>query len=261
MATPLVKLSGVNGFKVNYTPNISSATAWTGQIASPVTYTRTTSIDNFAVADGSAPAHTYSQTGATGIRSGQFTSIGATKLGGTTYTYSRFGWLSDSTTETNGSTTAWYTPFALASTTPIAPTNLSYAGTQQALVYIEGDARVDAPVGLYGYAICDTSANYTASSKTLQLALSNCTIDTKYTLSGSLTLANGTGSSTLKVQGGTTQQTVTSATVDSGNFLLAGPNGEELVDAATVKGSIALSDGTGSSNPAIFFVIFGGKTQ
>ena len=49
--------------------------------------------------------------------------------------------------------------------------------------------------------------------------------------------------------------------MDSGNFLLAGPNGEELVGAATVKGSIALASGAGSSNPAIFLVVFGGKKQ
>ena len=41
--------------------------------------------------------------------------------------------------------------------------------------------------------------------------------------------------------------------------MLAGPNGEELVGAATVKGTIALTSGVGGSNPAIFLVVFGGK--
>ena len=52
-----------------------------------------------------------------------------------------------------------------------------------------------------------------------------------------------------------------STSVDSGNFLLAGANGEELVGAATVNGTIALASGAGSSSPALFFVVFGGKKQ
>lgn len=259
--TTISKLTGVKGFMVNYTPNFSSAASWAGQVASPVTYTSATGVNSFAVADAASPGHTYSQTGPTGLSAGTFVSLNGTNLGGSTYTYSRFGWLSGSVTETNGSTTAWYTPFALASTTPTSPTNLNYAGTQQALIYLEGD-RGGGVAGISGYASCDTSASYTSSSKTLQLTLSNCTASASFNISGGFTLTNGTGTTTLTAQQTQTNlQTMASATVDSGNFLLAGPNGEELVGAATIKGSIALSNGTGSSNPAIFFVIFGGKKQ
>ncbi len=256
-------LTGVNGFKVNYTPNFASPNGWTGQTTSPVSYTSSTSINSFAVADGASPINTYSQTGASGLSAGTFATVGATNLGGTTYTYSRFGWLSGSVTETDGSTSAWYTPFALASTTPTSPTNISYAGTQQALVYLAAD-RTATLSGSSGYAKCDTSASYTASSKTLQMALSNCSTGVGFNISGGFTLANGTGSTTLAAQQiriGSTQQAMTSSTVDSGNFLLAGPNGEELVGAATIKGTIALSNGTGNSNPAVFFVIFGSAKQ
>lgn len=256
-------LTGVNGFKVNYTPNFASATAWTGTTTSPVAYTSSSSIDSFAVSDGASPAHSYSQSGATGLSAGTFATLGATNLGGTTYTYARFGWLSGAVTETDGSTSAWYTPFALTSTTPAATGNFSYAGTQQALVYLAAN-RSGTLSGSSGYAYCDTSASYTATSKTLQLTLSNCTRGVGFNISGGFTLANGTGTTTIaaqQIQTGATRQTMASATVDSGNFLLAGPNAEELVGAATIKGSIALSNGTGGSNPAIFFVIFGGKKQ
>lgn len=261
-ASTVSKLTGVNGFKVNYTPNFTNPTAWTGGVTSPITYTSSTDISSFAVADSATPAHTYSQAGATGIRAGQFASINGTNLGGTTYTYSRFGWLSGSVTQTDGSNTYWYTPFALASTTPTSPTNLSYAGMQQALVYLEGDKSAGVSGGISGYATCDTSATYTAISKTLKLTLSNCTTGVSFNISGDLTLANGTGTTTLTAQQPTGNlQTITSTTVDSGNFLLAGPNGEELVGAATIKGSIALTDGTGGNRPAIALIVFGGKKQ
>jgi hypothetical protein len=166
-----------------------------------------------------------------------------------------------------GNYSSWYTPFALASTTPVSPVDAKYAGTQQALVYLHATATSQFP-GISGYAICDTSASYTASSKSLQLNVSKCTQGVSFGITGGVTLANGTGSATLnavKIQPQPTLNnpatTVTSSTVDSGNFLLAGPNGEELVGAATVKGSIALSDGTGSSSPALFLVVFGGQKQ
>lgn len=256
-------LKGVSGFKVNYTPNFASATAWTGSIASPVTYARSSSIDSFAVSDSASPAHTYSQSGPTGIRAGQFAFIGGTALGGTTYTHARFGWVAGRVTETDGSTSDWYTPFALASTTATVPTNLSYAGTQQALVYLQANRSGTMP-GSDAYATCDTRATYTANSKTLQMTLSNCTTDVGFNIAGGFSLTNGTGTTTMtaqQIQGSAALQTMTSASVESGNFLLAGANGEELVGAATIQGSIALSNGTGSSNPAIFFVIFGGKKQ
>jgi hypothetical protein len=261
--TSVSTLAGVNGFKVNYTPNFSSATAWTANITNPVTYSSSGSIDSFAVSDGASPANTYSQSSAGGLTAGTFVSINATNVGGTTYSYSRFGWLSGAVTETDGSTSDWYTPFALASATATAPGNLSYAGTQQALVYLEGN-RSGTLSGPSGYAKCDTSATYTASSKTLQMTLSNCTAAVGFNISGGFSLSNGTGTTTMTAQrvlGSATPQTMRSTTVDSGNFLLAGSNGEELVGAATIKGSIALSNGTGGSNPAIFFVIFGGKKQ
>lgn len=261
-ASSVTRLTGVNGFKVNYTPNFSSPTAWTGQITSPALYTDATGINSLAVADDAAPAHTYSQASATGSSSGTFLDLNGTNVGGTTYTYARFGWLFGSTTETDNSTTAWYTPFALASTTPTASTDRSYAGTQQALVYLEGDKSAGVSGGISDYAQCDTSASYTASSRTLQLTLSNCSTGVSFNISGGLTLVNGTGTSTLAAQQPTGNlQTITSTAVDSGNFLLAGPNGEELVGAATIKGSIALANGTGSNKPALFFVIFGGKKQ
>lgn len=256
-------LTGVNGFKVNYTPNFTNATGWTGQVSSPITYTSASSIDSFALADGATPANTYSQSGASGLSAGTFVTIGQTNLGGTTYTYSRFGWLAGSVTETNNSTTTWYTPFVLVSSTPATPPDLSYVGTQQALVYQQAD-RNGSLSGVSGYAKCDTSASYTASSKTVQLTLSNCSTGVGYTISGGVTLSNGMGTSTLSAQQnitGAAQQTMTSASVDSGKFLLAGPNGEELVGAATIKGTMALSNGTGSSNPGIFLVVFGGKKQ
>jgi hypothetical protein len=256
-------IAGVNGFKVNYASSISSSTDLAGAITSPVTYTSSGSINGFAVADGATPANTYAQSTASGIAAGSFAKIGATTLGGSTYTYSRFGWLSGSITETDGSTSAWYTPFALASTTPASPSNHTYAGTQQALVYLQAN-KSGALSGSSGYATCDTSANYAANSKTLQLTLSNCTTGVAFNISGDLSLSNGTGTTTLKAQQiprGASDQTVKSTSVDSGNFLLAGVNGEELVGAATIKGSIALTNGTGPSNPAIFLVIFGGKKQ
>lgn len=256
-------LTGVNGFRVNYTPNVSSATGWTGNITSPVTYTSASSINSFALSDGASPTNTYSQNSASSSASGTFMQVGETNLGGTTYTHSRFGWLAGSVTETDGSTSTWYTPFALASTTPTTPSNLNYAGTQQALVYLEADSSGTLS-GSSGYASCDTSASYMAISKTLQLTLSNCSTGVGFNISGGFSLSNGTGSTTItaqQIRSGATQQTMASTSVDSGNFLLAGPNGEELVGAATVRGSIALSNGTGGSNPAIFFVIFGGKKQ
>jgi hypothetical protein len=133
--------------------------------------------------------------------------------------------------------------------------------TQQALVYLEAN-KSGSLNGSSGYASCDTSASYTASTKTLQLTLSNCTTGVAFVISGGRSLSNGTGTATLTAQQiprGASDQTVTSASVESGNFLLAGANGEELVGAATIKGSIALSNGTPGSKPAIFFVIFGGK--
>lgn len=254
------KLTGVNGFKVNYTPDSANATGWTGTVTSPVVYTSATSINSFALADGASPAHTYSQTGSGGLSAATFVTAGASNLGATSYTYGRFGWLSGAITETNGSSSDWYTPYALASATPTTPTNRSYAGTKQALVYLIGD-RSGALSGPSGYAECDASASYTASSQSLQLSFSNCSQAVGYSIAGSLTLANGTGSTSLvaqQLQAGPSQQTMTSSTVDSGNFLLAGPNGEELVGAATLRGSIALTSGIGSSNPALFFVVFGG---
>jgi hypothetical protein len=256
-------LKGVSGFKVNYTPNLSNPTGWTGSTTSPVTYSSSSNINSFAVSDGASPANTYFQSSASGISDGTFATADAINLGGTTYTYSRFGWLSGSVTETDGSTSAWYTPFALASTTTTSQSNLSYVGTQQALVYLEAN-KSGLISGSSGYAKCDTSASYTANSKTLQLGLSNCTTGVAFSISGGLSLSNGTGTTTITAQqlpGGATDQTVTSTSVESGNFLLAGANGEELVGAATIRGSIALSNGTGGSNPAIFLVIFGGKRQ
>lgn len=256
-------MAGVNGFKVNYTPNFSNATAWTGHITSPVTYTSSTNINSFGVADSASPAHSYAQSVALVVQAGTFAMLDGTNLGGTTYSHARFGWLYGSTTESNGSTTDWYTPFALASSAPSSPTDLRYAGTQQASVYLQGDRSGTLP-GVSGYATCDTSASYTANSKTLQVTLSNCTAGVGFTTTGGFTLSSGTGTTTLVAQssqGLGLQQTMTSTTVDSGNFLLAGPTGEELVGAATIKGTIALASGTGSSNPALFFVIFGGKKQ
>lgn len=257
------RLTGVNGFTVNYnTSSASSATGWSGQVASPVTYTSVTDINSFVVADAASTSHTYSYSGANVIKANQFAFINGTSLGGTNYIYSRFGSLYGSTTETNGTATDWYTPFALASTTPASPTNLSYTGAQQALVYLEGDKGSGVSGGISGYATCDTSASYTASSKTLQLTLSNCTTGVSFDISGGLILTNGTGTSTLtahQTQGNL--QTLTSVSVDSGNFLLAGPNGEELVGAATIKGTIGLTNGTGGTKPAIALIIFGGKKQ
>ena len=258
------KLTGVNGFKVNYTPTGSSFTGFAGKVTSPIIYTNSSSsIDTFAIADAASPAHTYSQTGGSSFSAGTFAKVGASNLGGTNYSYARFGWLGGQVTEADGSTSAWYTPYALAINSPTTPTNLNYAGTQQALVYLQGDY-ANGLNGSSGYAYCDTSASYTASSKSLQLTLSNCTTGVGFSITGSVTLANGTGTSTLFAQqpnNGASTQKVTSSTVDSGNFLLGGPNGEELVGAATVKGTIALSSGAGTSNPAIFLVIFGGKKQ
>ena len=256
-------LAGVNGFKVNNASSIYSATDLAGAITSPVTYTSSGSINSFAVADGATPANTYSQSSASGIPTGSFANIGATRLGGSTYTYARFGWLSGSVTETNGSTSDWYTPFALASATPASPSNLTYAGTKQASVYLEGD-RSGNLSGVSGSAECDTSANYTANTKTLKLTLSNCNAAVGFNISGDLSLSNGTGTTTIAAQQlprDASDQTVKSTTVESGNFLLAGANGEELVGAATIKGTIVLSNGTVGSNPAIFLVVFGGKKQ
>jgi hypothetical protein len=257
-------LTGVNGFKVNYTPNFDIATGWKGAITSPLTYTSTSSINSFAVSDGATPANTYSQSTASGIAAGTLSDLHATTiLSGTTCTYSRFGWLSGSVTETDGSTSDWYTPFALASTTPTSLSNLVYAGTQQASVYLEGN-RSSTLSGVSGYATCDTNANYTASNKTLKLTLSNCNTVVGFNISGNFSLSTGTGITTItaqEIQRGAANQTVTSTSVESGNFLLAGSNGEELVGAATIKGSIALSNGTGGINPAIFLVVFGGKMQ
>lgn len=257
------KMTAVNGFRVNYTPNGSSYTGFTGKITSPISYTNLASIDTFTIADAASPAHTYSQTGGSSFSAGTFATVGSSNLGGTTYSYGRFGWLGGQVTEADSSTSVWYTPYALASSTPTTPGNLNYAGTQQALVYVLGDY-TSGLSGASGYSRCDTSASYTASSKTLQLTLSNCSTGVGYTISGGLSLTNGGGTTTLMAQQpsiGATTKTVTSATVDSGNFLLAGPNGEELVGAATIKGTIALTSGAGSSNPAIFLVVFGGKKQ
>ena len=98
----VAKMTGVNGFKVNYTPNSSSPTGWTGHITSPVTYTSSAGINSFGVADSASPAHSYSQSGGGSISAGTFAMLGATNLGGTTYSYARFGWLGGSVSERDG---------------------------------------------------------------------------------------------------------------------------------------------------------------
>ena len=256
----LQKLTGVNGFKIDYQGASPSPTTWQGSITSPISYTSATSLSNFTVTDSAAPAHSANLP-ASGLSAGTFVNLSGTQLGGTTYQYSRFGWLYGANAVDANNSTSWYTPFAVASPTPQSPASANYAGRQQALVYFQAD-QTSALSGGSGYATCDTNASYTASNKSLQLTLSNCTTGVSFNISGGITLANGTGSTTLtaiKPNGATNPTTVTSSSVNSGNFLLAGPNGEELVGAATVNGSIGLSDGSGSTKPAIFLVVFGAK--
>jgi hypothetical protein len=256
----LQKLTGVNGFKIDYQGASPSPTTWQGSITSPISYTSATSLSNFTVTDNAAPAHSANLP-ASGLSAGTFVNLSGTQLGGTTYQYSRFGWLYGANAIDANNSTSWYTPFAVANATPQSPASANYAGRQQALVYLQAD-QTSALSGSSGWATCDTSATYTASNKSLQLTLSNCTTGVSFIISGSITLANGAGSTTLtavKLNGVPNPTTVTTSSVNSGNFLLAGPNGEELVGAVTTTSSIALSDGTGSSNPAKFLVIFGVK--
>ncbi len=257
----LQKMTGVNGLKVTVQGDVKNPDGWQGSITSPISYSNATGINSFTVTDGATPPHSGNLS-STGISAGTFVTLSYAKLGGTTYQYSRFGWLNGSSPVDANNTAFWYTPFALASTTPKSPANANYAGKQQALVYLEGDTGT-AFNSSAGSATCDASASYTASSQSLLLNLSNCTqVASSFNISGSVTLANGTGSTTLtavQAVGEPDQTTVTTSTVNSSNFLLAGPNGEELVGAATVNGSIGLSDGSGSTKPAIFLVVFGAK--
>ena len=110
---------------------------------------------------------------------------------------------------------------------------------------------------------CDSSATYTASSKSLQLSLSNCKTNNNnanaFGVAGYVTLAAGNNASTLGVGSqGITVAGLSSESVNSGDFLLAGPNGEELVGAATMEG-YAIEYATQGKTPAKFLLVFGGK--
>jgi hypothetical protein len=264
-ASPFQKLTGVNGFKIDYQGVFDSgppaSSTWTGSITSPINYTSISNLNTFRLTDGAAHVVDFALSG---INTNEFYApASGARVGGTTYTYSRFGWLYSDIQNATNTPTKWRTPFAVASSTPASPTDATYTGTNQALWYLQSD-QTSATRGSFFELKCDSNATYTASSKSLQLSLSNCKTNDQDAVNydvivGNVTLAAGTNTSTLGVGSqGVTLAGLSSKSVDSGNFLLAGPNGEELVGAATIEGTYT-TYATSDTKPAKFLVIFGGK--
>ena len=219
------------------------------------------SLDSFVINDASGrnyASYAYTGAGSSITSATWFTSSennGDTRLdlGGTSWSYARFG-LFRNAPGPIGDYTWRATPFYVANVSSDAVlTDATYSNSGLA-------AAVFATEMQYTKINCSASAAYNNSTKSVIISLANC----KYpdpsnnlntlsaTATGTVTL-NSSGSSTSNLVIATATEVLTTAQVDSSSFKLGGPSGEELVGVVTLSGS-------GSTNNAGYFsFVFGGK--
>lgn len=224
-------------------------------------YTLSNSVNSMNV-DSSA----FSSAGFASITSGQKN----VKVGGTTWSYSRFGVFQDRQSNSNGLNTQYIVrTFPYAITQPYAsatPVTASYnTGGKAAGVYTTNN------VDWHDFE-CSVSVAFSVTAATQQadVSLSGC-VDAgnnaiAYGTPGLVrltkTLATGSYSNTNNpvftatlgnAAGANTTQTLTS-TLQSGHFVLGGPNADEIVGTIYIAGtSVTTSFGTKTSNMTLTF--------
>ncbi len=242
----------------------SSITATAPTIASTALTSTTVSFTESGV--------TGSQTvNSTGLTSPGVTSISSgggytTYLGGTTFSYSRFGLTTYTSVNTSDAKILEdrIAPFYVSTVYPsFTPTTATYVGK------LTGNITVDS--ALLRFVVCDVSIAYTVTgstsvmtptvSKCVNAADSNALVGGGV-VSGSLTNSTtGTAStfspgSTALNYTDTGGNTITVDNVTTLAYFIGGPNGEELVGSGNAKDTLA-----GSGKTGIFSFSFGGKKQ
>jgi hypothetical protein len=183
------------------------------------------------------------------------------QIGGTNYTYSRFGYSELASSDLNNNAILYdsIAPFHVANVfSSYTPVSATYTGKLAGNFIINSSSKTRV--------VCDASVVYTAGTpRIMQPTISNCTDSnaTAFVASGSLSSSLNGNSLSLSIAAATklrftNSQSVemTAISVNSLDFLIGGPNGEELVGSGSVLGQATVA---GSPVNGIFVFAFGGK--
>lgn len=229
--------SSVKGLDVTltYSGNTLTAINPSAVVQAPI-FSNVTSLSAFTLNDSYGDPTSQYAFSTAGISSGDFYNVttngSATdySIGGTTWTYARFG-IFKNAVGTNAQYTIRNTPFFVANVSSGATlTDATYATSGRAAGVMSTSTT---KTGIK----CNMSAAYTQSTQEVVLTLSNCIMDSSTTavpVSGTIGLTPTGGTfSGFTINDGVA---LTPSTVLSSGYKFGGPTGQELVGAATVSG-------------------------
>lgn len=238
-STPSTALttSSVKGLDVALTYVGTQLTAIvTSAVSQAPVFSSLNSLDSFTLNDSFGDTTSQYSFSSKGIASGNFMdsslNAGATvySLGGTTWSYARFG-IFKNAVGLPSQYTIRHTPFFLANvSTPVTMTNATYATNGLAAGVMSTTTSKTAIK-------CNVIATYTQTTQEVVVTLSNCVKEgttTAVPVTGTVVLGPGVAAlNNFTINDGTA---LTANNVLSTGYKFAGPTGQELVGAVTVSG-------------------------
>ncbi len=237
-ATASLVTSSVKGLDVALTYSGATPTAIVSSLVTQTpTFTNVNSLNAFALNDSYGDSTSQFTFNTAGISSGTFydgsarADATAYSIGGTTWSYARFG-IFKNAVGTNAQYTIRNTPFFVANvSSPVTLTDATYA-TGGLVAGVMSTQTSKAGIK------CSVSAAYTQSTQEVALTLSNCLPEgsaTSVPVSGTIRFnPNGFTFTNFSINNGVL---LTTNTVNSYGFKFGGPTGQELVGAVTLSGS------------------------